>query len=558
VKTMLVALRPRFAVLVVLGMIFMFPPIANAAPPRPGVVTLAQPDGSTFQARVWGDEHAHGMETLAGYTILLDPQTHYWVYVVRSSAGVLTPALGPQGKLVVGKSNPATLPKGLRPLASLRSSAAVSKASAQVNAGTQKVLVILVQFSDQPPIGTDENHWHDLYFGATNSVAQYYSQVSYNQFHIAPAEETFGTVNNGVVGWLTLSGTFAAEMSNDQFVKDAIVEADPFVNYAAFDTNHDGSVSVDELHIAVVAAGYEFAYIVSSPCGTQNTLWGHEDAFDDSTAPVVDGVTVASSLHNGAYTTLGEWDCDASEPPGYEHPATIGLPTHELGHDLGLPDLYDVSYGTAGIGDWSIMSTGVWTTNGGLPGDSPAHPDAWSRWYEGWLTPALVSAPLLGQSIPQIETSPTVFLLPDNPNGIDWKWLTKSGTGEYFLVENRQKTLYDAGIPGCGLLIWHLDETVTSDNTANVNPNHRLVDLEQADGLRQLNIGDGGNSGDTGDPYPGSTGNRTFSASSNPNSHFYSGLSSGVTISSISNCGSTMTLSFGSWSFFPAIGKHAP
>ena len=549
--------------LVALGLLLLFPLAANAGPPRPGVVTLTQPDGSTFQARVWGDEREHGMQTLTGYTILLDPQTQYWVYAVRSPAGALIPATGPQGKFVVGKSNPAALPKTVSPLAPLRNRAAISTAATRTNTGTQKVLVLLAKFSDQDPIGTDETYWHNLYFGATNSVAHYYDQASYNHLHFAPAEENFGTANNGVVGWLALSGTFSAEMNGDQFVKDAILAADPFVNFAAFDANNDGYISVDELHIAVVAAGYEYAYVVGGACG--QTIWGHQSAFGDSSAPVVDGVKVGDYAQGGAYTTLGEWHCDTTEaPPG--HGATIGLPSHELGHDLGLPDMYDMSGVTAGIGDWAIMSTGVWTTNGGLPGDSPANPDAWSRWYEGWLTPTQVTGSLTGVNIPQIETSPTAFLLSNNPNGIDWRWETQSGTGEYFLVENRQQTLSDAGIPGCGLLIWHIDESVSSDNYyVNLDPNHRFIDLEQADGLRQLNLGDGGNSGDAGDPFPGTSFNHTFNASSNPNSHLYSGLPSNVAVTNISSsCSSTMSANLAYtpppsiWLFLPLIGKHFP
>ena len=32
----------------------------------------------------------------------------------------------------------------------------------------------------------------------------------------------------------------------------------------------------------------------------------------------------------------------------------------------------------------------------------------------------------------------------------------------YYLVENRQKIGYDAQLPGCGLLIWHVDESLVA------------------------------------------------------------------------------------------------
>ncbi len=549
--------RSLLLILSVLLVLVLFPSAAFAAPPRPGIVALTQPDGSTFRARAWGDERAHGMETLDGYTIVLDSQSRYWVYAVRSSTGTLTPARGPQGNLVVGRSSPAALPKFARPAAPARA-AVPQRVTGKTNVGTQKVLIILAEFSDQPHIGTDATFWNNEYFGATNSVKSFYAQASFNQLNLVPAAETYGTANDGVVGWVTLPGTYASETSSNQFVRDAIVAAAPYVDFSTFDTNNDGYISVDELHIVVVVAGYEASYVIYTSCG--NEIWAYESALSDSIAPTLNGKIIEASSHNGGFTTFGEWHCDAGDGFSYPgHPATFGIPTHEFGHDLGLPDLYDTSGATNGIGDWSIMSTGVWNSAGGYAGSSPAYDDAWSRWYEGWLTPVQysISTPVLQLNVPAIETSPTVIQLLDNPNGVDWVFGSHSGTGEYFLAENRQKTGYDAGLPGCGLLIWHIDESVTSTNSANANANHRLVDLEQADGLRELNTV-GGDSGDAGDPFPGTTGNRRFTSISNPNSYLYSGSPSGVTITNISNCSATMTLSIGDWFFFPFIGKQTP
>ena len=85
--------------------------------------------------------------------------------------------------------------------------------------------------------------------------------------------------------------------------------------------------------------------------------------------------------------------------------------------------------------------------------------------------------------------------LGDNPGGVDWRFGGVSGRGEYFLVENRQQVGYDAGLPGCGLLVWHVDEWTTPSNLANANEDRGLVDLETADGSSAL--------GDPGDPFPG-------------------------------------------------------
>ena len=120
---------------------------------------------------------------------------------------------------------------------------------------------------------------------------------------------------------------------------------------------------------------------------------------------------------------------------------------------------------------------------------------------------------LSNEFIEAVEYNDDVYLLLDNPNGpSDWG----GGEGEYFLIENRQKIGYDAGLPGHGLIIWHIDESRKS----NSDENHKLVDLEAADGRTDMdqNI----NYGDAGDPFPGITNNREFGKTTNPNSNLYS------------------------------------
>jgi len=531
--------------------------VAHAGPPAPRVYPVQQPDGTTFQARAWGDEWSNGMETIEGYTILLDPQSKYWVYAAPASDKNLTPAVGPEGQLVVGRDDPSGLAKHIRPSdASIPGReftlqpAPKEQNLANVNTGTQKILVLLVGFQNRGPVGTLASDWSNKVFGPTGSISQYYNEVSYGNLTLAPAEETSGTVNDGVVGWLTLpynhpntGGNLST--ANQQITRDAILAADPYVNFATFDTNGNGYISFDELHVMVVVAGYEAAY--GNTCSP--SVWAHE-WYLEATAPIVDGKRVASSFGNGGYTQFGEWHCDKAEPPG--HAATIGTIVHEFGHDLGLPDMYDVDLDTEGIGRWGIMGSGGWNRSGpsAYDGDSPAHPDPWSRWYEGWLTPTQVISSTLGRAIPQVETNPTVYQLLNNPNGVDWMFESYSGTGEYYLIENRQKVGFDVGLPGCGLLIWHIDESVVFDNSANANQNRRLVDLKQADGLNSLNITVGGNRGDVGDPFPGLSLNRTFNATSNPKSNLYSGSPSGVSVTNIADCSSTMTANL----FVPTFG----
>jgi len=63
---------------------------------------------------------------------------------------------------------------------------------------------------------------------------------------------------------------------------------------------------------------------------------------------------------------------------------SVGVFSHEYGHDLGLPDLYDY-YGENGTAFWTLMSSG---SNTGYPNtirSHPTHMGAWEKFQLGWL-----------------------------------------------------------------------------------------------------------------------------------------------------------------------------
>jgi M6 family metalloprotease-like protein len=514
-----------------------------AAPAAPLVFELTQPDGTSFWAQQWGDEWSNGLETVEGYTIVLDEQTGYWVYAALDEAGQLSTMQADGRVLVVGKDAPDGLLPAVRPMVEKPQTWAQPSAIVdQRNSGSHKTLVLLASFSDRAGTYTEADFASSL-FGASNSVQHYYLQASFNQLTFAPAAETYGTANNGVVGWLNLGYNHPNPGSNTDdrnrlIVRNALIAADPYVNFASFDADGNGKLTINELHIVVVVAGYERSYYNTSP-----SIWAHRWALFNTEPPTLDGKVVGSYADGGGYAQFGE----IHYAPGYDtaHQATIGIMAHELGHDITWPDLYDTNAanGTSdGVGIWSLMGAGNWNTvSGAFPGAYPALPDAFLKWYQGWILPTSVNGSLTNATIPQAETNARAYLLRRNPGGVDWDFGLHSGTGEYFLVENRQLTGYDAGLPGCGLFIWHVDESVRSDNYANADETHPLVKLMQADGLDELLNGDDNERGDAGDPYPGTAVNRTFNASSTPNSNLYGGAASGVSVTNISNCSATMT-----------------
>ena len=532
----------------------------EASPAAPGEFTLTQPDGSTFQAYQWGDEWNHGIETVEGYSILKDPQTGYWVYAALLSDGSLAPGLADGELLVVGKADTRSIPKHLRssrttenPRAGAQAAGGTSSLNGKFT-GIQPTVVILVNFLN---VGYTiiPTEFHNRFFVGYTSVSAYYDEVSYNQTDISPASESHGIANDGVVGWLTLNYNHPNPGKGDtrQLAKDAILAADPYIQYNLYDFNSNGIISTDELHLFIVAAGYEASY---APSG-EPAVWGNNWWVDYVGCPSLDGVLLGCigegsyNAYGGGYSMSGEMMDD--------HMSTIGVMVHELGHDIYWPDLYNTSLFafTNGVGNWSVMGSGSWGTDGGYLGNRPTHPGVWEKYYQGWLTPTVINDEQDWIYAPPVENNPTAYILRHNPGGLDWSFQHHSGTGEYFLVEYRQNTGFDLSLPGCGVLIWHINETAPADYTAN-NSYQPLVSLEQADGnydLENMN-----NNGDAGDPYLHTSGHDIFNYYSVPDNHLYNGINSGAELYvTSSTCGSSMSLVLVAHGLYiPLTMKNAP
>ena len=511
---------------------------AAAVPAAPVVRELRQPDGHGFAGRQWGDEHAHGWETTDGYSVVRDHDSGFWEYGVPGAHGRLVASgrrpgqqpppgprhLRPQETSAASSGSPARAPAAGADSTYAMMATATPSYSATVtgHVGVERSLVLLVSFDDQRP-STSVADWAGRYFGTRNSVRDYFDQVSYGALTFAPAIESHRR-GDGVVGWLNLGRRHpdfehlpedTRWVAQAQLTAAALRAANPYVRFGRYDRNDDGMLSKDELHITVIVAGREASF---GGLNTDNVVWGHQaDLFAVGAAVTLDGVVIGDG-----YTMFGERHG--------AHMATLGIMVHEMGHDIDWPDLYDVGDGGEGVGAWSIMASGAWLSAGGRPGSKPSHPDAFLKYYQGWIEPLLLRGSHTGVTLRRSSapTAPTVVRLGRNPYGVDWRFLGYSGRGEYFLVENRQRSGYDAGLPGCGLLVWHVDETRTPSNFANAVDARKLVDLEEADGRNEL---DRDWVADSGDPYNGDV--TGFSWSTYPDSDLYSGARSGAAVTRV-------------------------
>lgn len=504
---------------------------AEAVPAFPGPVELRQPDGATFLARQWGDERRHGWETVDGYTILKDEASGYWYYVRLDERGNLVSA----GVRADG-TPPAGVPKCVRPVAESgsekgRTPAFSREKSAGVvpRSGEVKVPVILITFSDtvgQEVYGKEDFEAllfgdHPLVATGPGSMRDSYKEVSYGKLLLSAGPA-------GVVGWVYAANPRAYYSGNDaqgydlrpaELVRDAVLAADAQIDFSQYDNGGDGRVDA----VVVIHQGRG-----EEESGDPDDIWSHRWSLSAAgLGPVqVDGVIVDD------YTI---------QPERFEQEmSTIGVFAHEFGHVLGLPDLYDYDYSSAGVGSWDLMGNNWLATQ--RPGDTPPHLSAWSKAFLGWVTPEKVTGFREKAEIRAVEESPQVYMLLSNPQGVDWQ-VSQPGKGEYFLVENRQRIGFDSALPGEGLLVWHVDESVGGWGP-NSDENHKLVDPEEADGLAELDRS-WWPRGDAGDPFPGTSGNRRFSSDTNPDSNWYDGRKTGATISRISDTAPIMTADLG-------------
>jgi immune inhibitor A len=172
--------------------------------------------------------------------------------------------------------------------------------------------------------------------------------------------------------------------------------------------------------------------------------------------------------------------------------SSFGVLCHEFGHLLGLPELYAPGgLPQEGIGVWGLMGQGTWVARG----HRPPHPEAWSKMRLGWVDVETITETTLGVVLPAVETTPRVVKIPVSPGH----------PSEYYLLENRARLGLDRGIPGEGMLVWHVDESVAGFRSAQSEVGHKLLHLVEADGRGDLDRGHaaGGNRGDATDPWVG-------------------------------------------------------
>jgi M6 family metalloprotease-like protein len=525
----LIKRNPFLHFLVTLSIILISVQAGFCVPSYPNPITIVQPDGSKITVLLRGDESMHWFESTDGYTLMKNDKGLLEYATVNQNKDLVPSGIAVKNIDARSSSDKTFLSKIQPYLTYSRSQVSMMKQIKKVyesgekmvfpTTGTRKLVCILIGFTDLAFTKT-QSDFNNLFNqvgyatdGAYGSVKDYYLQNSWNQL----------TLSVTIAGPYTASNTMAYYGGNDAFgndkkpralVTEAVNLANPDVNYADFDNDGDGSVD----GIYVIYAGYGEEAGASS-----NAIWAH--AWNISTV-TLDGKTISKyscspELRNNSGTGI----------------TRIGVICHEFGHVLGAPDFYDTDYATGGgylgTGQWDMMANGSWN----LSGASPAHHNGYTKWKcYNWYTPTLLTA---SQKV-------SVTNIENNKNGYYYTTVT---SGEYFFMENRQQTGFDAAIPGHGLVIYHVNgngiSSTQSSNDINATyPQYMYPVCASAltnpgsmpSTYGMINTG--------GCPFPGSSEVTEFTDGSLPGSLDQAGNRTNKPVTEISESSGVITFSF--------------
>jgi M6 family metalloprotease-like protein len=274
--------------------------------------------------------------------------------------------------------------------------------------GVGSMAVVLIDFPDRPADTTQ--HPSSEYDAIIFSEATY-PTGSLNDFFI---ENSYGlfSVGGDVAGWVRTTDSYSNYDDNNYGLSwggGAVAQAaaqlsDLTVDYSLFDNDGpDGVPNSGDDDGFVDAFTVIHSGLGAEESGSIHDIWSHASYINYITNDPRYG---GGFIHVDRYTMQPEERLTAE---GDTLITGISVICHEYGHVLGLPDFYDGSRYTWGIGYWGLMGYGAWGAGGNTP-ESPAHLCAWSKIDLGWVDPINVTGNMFDIELPPIEIEPVVYI----------------------------------------------------------------------------------------------------------------------------------------------------
>jgi M6 family metalloprotease-like protein len=403
--------------------------------------------------------------------------------------------------------------------------------------------VILIQglFADSPePHVSQEDLQNSLFDGPSEfgTLSEFYEEASGGRL----------SVTGEALPWVRTSITLAqavgdsyglgSDSETGAFLLEMVEGVDGTVDFGRFDNDGpDGIPNSGDDDGTVDAVAFQFLE-VSASCGGPG-IWPHRSRLQswNEGEPFVSDDSGA----NGGFIVVNDYTIQSAVDCGGLNVQKATTIAHELGHVLGLPDLYDRSQGLEPehrrwvVGCWDLMAAGSWGC-GTMNREAwvrPTHLGAWEKDRLGWLGALELVGDVLDQeyTLEPVQSGEQVLKVPLEPG-------PPSSQTEYLLIEYRTKEGFDQDLPSSGVLVYHVDPKLPGNRPCDTCPQQYRVELLEADGNDTLrrNFLNGGNRGEAGDAWgvagPGRLTNSTY-----PSTRRTDGTESPVTIYDISLSG---------------------
>ena len=313
---------------------------------------------------------------------------------------------------------------------------------------TYRQLVILINYSDSTFICENPRQWYDRVFNehgynegiGPGCVADYFHDQSNGLFNVRfDVYGPYGVANKACPN-PNSSSNFGTKSCRDAY--QAFCADNPDMDTSPYDW--DGNGVIDQ--VIFICSSYS-----GSETGKDGYTWPNSDVLYINDSKI-------------KYSIIPElWSQRIS--------LGIGTICHEYCHCLGLPDIYPTSGPNPSFSvcdEWDLMDGGNYTNWGWCPPNLSAQ----EKMFLGWFTPTDLDGPVSITGMKPVSEGGTVYKV------------THTET-EYLILENRQCSGWDAGLPGNGLIIFHIDYATApwKYNTVNVYDNHLRYDICHADNM---------------------------------------------------------------------------
>jgi M6 family metalloprotease-like protein len=320
--------------------------------------------------------------------------------------------------------------------------------------GERHQLTVLVEFNDRKFIGDESatlTQWNKIFNTKdlseepfNGSVHDYFLAQSYGDFSVV-----FDLVYVQVSGDAARYASTDLDDENSQYLVQDIMEVlkdRNDIEWDRYDWNGDGNIN----QLLIVYAGHGM-----NDSNDDDLIWPHQWWMSEHLKDCQQGVYCDPiPVSYGGKEYMVDCYCALNELTNENDYGSFGTICHEYTHCFGFPDFY---YGsTQYVYSWDLMDSGNYNGDGYIPPGYSAH----ERWLMGWLSPIELQETTTVTDMPALAEQGRAYLIHND--GYE---------NEYYIIENRQPLGWDAGLPGSGILVFHIDYDPSVWTSTRVVPN---------------------------------------------------------------------------------------